>query len=172
MSEWENELEAYLNSVMTASQSANSLIALEGFMVHPVPVPPIQPVAVDDLPAVGALELLVHVLPVRPLRRLGHLLPAHLAHALLAVPLPVRRHRPRGAHVRTQFALLVAAVAVRQPHVNLLLVRVGERQAAVAVRLVELVVSAVDTKNNEITFYAKVCPKEYLIEKLTPSERP
>ena len=113
-------------------------------MVHPVPVPAVQPVAVDDLAAVGALELLVHVLPVRPLRRLGHFLPAHLAHALLAVALPVRRHRPRGAHVRAQGALLVPPVAVRQPHVDLLLVRVGERQAAVAVRLVEFVVPAVN----------------------------
>ena len=135
---------------MMASQSLmTSLIALEGLVVHPVPVPPVQPVAVDELPAVGALELLVHVLPVRPLRRLAHLLPADLAHALLAVPLSVRRHRPRGPHVRALLALFVATVAVGQPHVHLLLVRVRERQAAVAVRLVELVVSAVGPTNNE-----------------------
>ena len=133
---------------MLASQSMkSSLIALEGLVVHPVPVSPIQPVAVDDLSAVGTLELLVHVLPVRPLRRLGHLLPADLAHALLAVPLSVRRHRPRGTDVRTHLALFVPPVAVRQPHVNLLLVRVGERQAAVAVRLVELVVSVIGPTN-------------------------
>ena len=135
---------------MLASQSmASSLIALEGLVVDPVPVSPIQPVAVDNLSAVGALELLVHVLPVRALRRLGHRLPADLADALLAVALAVRRHRPRGADVRAQLALLVAPVAVRQPHVHLLLVRVGERQAAVAVRLVELVVSIVGTTNIE-----------------------
>ena len=118
------------------------LITLEGFVVHPVAVAPVEPVAVDDLAAVGALELLVHVLPVRALRRLGHRLPADLADALLAVALAVRRHRPRGADVGAQLALLVAPVAVRQPHVHLLLVRVGERQATVAIRLVELVVSA------------------------------
>ena len=86
----------------------------------------------------------MHVLPVRALRRLGHRLPADLADALLAVALTVRRHRPRGADVGAELALLVAPVAVRQPHVDLLLVRVGERQAAVAVRLVEFVVPAVN----------------------------